>query len=525
MNAILGRRYSVLLLCLLVGCDTSQHDFAWMPDSSGFLFRKSATVTSDIIHFDLERKAMRSMVVGDATFTCLPGISPDGKQFALSKVNRSPKGSTVQISVYDIGGELRSTSEEFPAGAGSEWDTGIQSSSVHWSVDGLHLVVVSEETIIGVFNLDTKTFRRSPRLMTLFGNQIVVTPDGKGYIARHLPTKKDAELFEGLVFIDWEGWEHAFRLDPTPLELRLGKDEKSKDEKRLSWSRDATKLLLEVGEIRITIDVPARSVSYSEIPGSNPGRGADEMEFRVHFSSAKAGVAVRQPVKQADGSKRDVLSVHLADQGKSREILTDIKPEWFRVSPNDQMVAVAYVKDVTGGTERRIVVVRDNGEVIADILREHIPTPIGKTQQSSSAVTPADTPTISHWKSVRRLMDKYLPIVESPDRIKAREALSSLSQELATIPTKDVDPLLVKLTVDGASLFRDRLAADSYLTSPAFLVSGMIQGAAGDPLGAHREGKALLAKIQQRMTDYTRQVQETVAALSKKHGVDFLKIK
>ena len=72
-----------------------------------------------IVRYDVRQRCLRVIANLPSQNTVTPGLSPDSKQIALVRIERTKSRQTAQVLVLNQGGEVIHESEVFPFGDGN----------------------------------------------------------------------------------------------------------------------------------------------------------------------------------------------------------------------------------------------------------------------------------------------------------------------------------------------------------------------------------------------------------------------
>jgi hypothetical protein len=362
MKAIQGRRIvwlglPVAALSLLgAGCIPG---VAWLPDSSGFVY-SGGDKFQQIVRYDLDRKQTQVLVADTGASTLWPAVRPDGKQFAVARLERQPADETGKLEVifYGLDGKNQRQSQRFdwPRGhvePGNAFDRDaepLKATQLYWAPQGGKLLVLGDNTT-GIYDLKTDEMKVLPgRVLSVFGNT-PITPDGKAFVVTRLRAT-EKETIEGLDLVDWDGKE-------TPLPLPKEVLEVADHQILLRWpflaaSRwDGPVAVVHLVPVEIRVDTARRRVA---IERSGPEPKAEEPRTINTFTFPE-GAQVR--ITQSNRSKAHRLEVR--KPGAQEPSLVRDADWWLlNPAPNGKLVTA---RDVKGS----ILVIDHKGELVAEI--------------------------------------------------------------------------------------------------------------------------------------------------------------
>lgn len=178
----------VLGTICLAGCLPDR--LIWLPDSSGFIVTAGKD-RNKIVRYDARQRALRVIADRPSQKTVTPGLSPDGKQIALARIERTKRRQTVQVVLLSQGGEVIHQSEVFPFGDGNEdvKDMELRQAAVEWSPRGEHLLIVDPDGLLGAYHIGNKTLKvfagvqgGNPLFSYMFDR--FIAGDGSGFLAQ-----------------------------------------------------------------------------------------------------------------------------------------------------------------------------------------------------------------------------------------------------------------------------------------------------------------------------------------------------
>jgi hypothetical protein len=178
----------VLGTICLAGCLPDR--LIWLPDSSGFIVTAGKD-RSKVVRYDVRQRALRVIADRPSQKTVTPGLSPDGKQIALARIERTKIRQTVQVVLLSQRGEVIHESEVFPFGDGNKdvKDTELRQAAVEWSPRDERLLIVDPDGLIGAYHIGNKTLNvfsgvqgGNPLFAYVFDR--FIAGDGSGFLAQ-----------------------------------------------------------------------------------------------------------------------------------------------------------------------------------------------------------------------------------------------------------------------------------------------------------------------------------------------------
>lgn len=341
MFKLLSLRGAALLLLLLsatttVGCDPRKN-VVWLPDSSGFIYFKE----EQIFHLDLAAKKNHVVVKDTGIQTIWPAISPDGKQFAVTR--HDAKESAVEIIIYDLAGKVNQRTklehlrEEAPSG-------------LFWSPGGKHIVVASDRDTI-LYDVKERTVVRWERSLPLPIGGTPFRPDGNGLLIIKGLKWIDLDRLDGddtrIVFVDLMGKEREVMLPKEKI-----RDKELKAEMCLlaalidsTWKGDVATGLgfsIDTATLKCSLDEKAVKDIDKDLPlGFLMPESKLRLTGRFFISSFSF-----------DAELTDSKS------NKATSVFSDCKHFMFTPSPDRKHLAVRH------GDDDRIAVINAKGEII-----------------------------------------------------------------------------------------------------------------------------------------------------------------
>jgi hypothetical protein len=359
-----------LLLLPLTGCE--EEEIAWLPDSSGLVFRD---VDQGFSRYDIATKMTTQLIKPAEDGSKQPlglAISPKGDEFALAKVTRGPESRTLDLAIYDIAGKetFRAKPLKIHAAIG---EANVNDAGLEWTVSG-QLVVYQDQDLLGFYDLKTKAFRGMlgyQRYMERWTGRCAC-PDGSGVLAKKPSTEE--ELFPTAAwFIDWEGNAKHIEIPapPAPVTSELGKENHCLAYYG-SWSEGT--LRHQVQDYRLDIDTRAGTAKWfslplqmtAKIPARNPKFGYIAQPFGAGFY-AYVGM----------DEKRSVLGVVNPQTKVSKVLFQDIELNGSLRSPDGKRIAFNITEKIKGQEKAKVslVIIDETGSIAAKIDRGEFELP------------------------------------------------------------------------------------------------------------------------------------------------------
>lgn len=160
----------------------------WLPDSSGFIYTVGTDRTK-IVCYEVGQRASRVIANSPSQRTITPGLSPDGKQIALVRIERSKDRQTSQVLLMSQSGETVHESKVFQFGDGGKELKAmeLQTAAVEWSPQGDHLLIIDPDGRLGAYDLRNKALRVFSDVqgaaLPFFLFDRLLAGDGSGFLA------------------------------------------------------------------------------------------------------------------------------------------------------------------------------------------------------------------------------------------------------------------------------------------------------------------------------------------------------
>jgi hypothetical protein len=194
---MLRRIVPIAVLTFASGCEWGTPGVTWRADSSGFLYVDNKGTR--VVAFDLKTKTSRPVVTDAEVKTSLPGLSPDGKQVAVARLEYPWKGKPrLQVRIYSSEGKQEKRSVWFDRNDAPDKLDKVGPVSLAWPSRDRVVLLAAERWCI----YDVRQDRLIDVENTLpgFPGTSVLRPDGKGCLACRV-SGEDLEL----LFLDWAG--------------------------------------------------------------------------------------------------------------------------------------------------------------------------------------------------------------------------------------------------------------------------------------------------------------------------------
>jgi dipeptidyl aminopeptidase/acylaminoacyl peptidase len=359
----------------------------WLPDSSGYVYTAGEN-GEQLLLYDVEKRESRVLVKDTKAPTHVPAVSPDGKRVAVARISKSEDDFWVQVIVYDLAGKEQHRSAEHAwkprKGHDDKWE---YRTELYWARQGDRLLVhakgIDDIDHPVIYDLTTKTMTDLPAGSPVVVGNALARPDGAGFLFLTLRSKGD------LIYTDWTGKQTPIKLKQFKLDQEDGELYHSLFYPHLHtdsrWDGDVA--VVRSAKRQMRIDTRKLVATLEE---GKEERTEDKKPIRTAFPFGKDGPAVRVvELKASDvGFKADrpeedidVLRVELRKPGDAKpKVLVDWVYGWVQLvpSPDKKWLAVESY-DMVGHNEkpmpveigaigtRRIILVNERGEVVADI--------------------------------------------------------------------------------------------------------------------------------------------------------------
>lgn len=339
----------------------------WLPDSSGFVYSAGPNCQR-LMLYDLAKSTQKTVLADTKAGTVMPGVSPDGKQFAVARlVHEKKQRYTLQVTILGLDGKAVQRSSVFTISEAKKANKQgeVAPTELFWAKN--NKIVISAWTESGAVAIyDVKT----DRIVTVQGAYAAAfggtpfRPDGKGLLVA-----KENENEVQMSFVDWEGHEH-------PFTLRLPINE-SKDMQELlvrpSWfssSWQGNKAIVSTSQIRYELDSEKLTGNFQLIAPGEPN-SENLLRQRYAFPNGSYDVRVTQWTKKREDKGEEKLSrLELFDlrQKKGRTIRENRGLPILFPSPDGKHVAVRWLIDNKDGKDsiEFIWVIDQTGKVVAD---------------------------------------------------------------------------------------------------------------------------------------------------------------
>jgi hypothetical protein len=380
--------YAMLVIAFL--CCLSCGGLVWLPDSSGFVFIRKG---GRLIHYDLRKRAQRVIVqhewltADDHGLLRLPAMHPDGTQVALVRAWKSAS-PTVQILIYALDGTLVHDSKELRFGAAKAADqesnaTPTEVPVLSWfTPDGNRVVFAphGEGEGVGSYQPNGAAVKMHPvygvpALLSAFCGLSPCTPDGKGFLAIRKKSDDFDEELANLIFVDWEGWEYALKINPTAQQiLAESKDSKAGSDffPLAAWKGNVGEVQLPTGRLRIDLDereigceADAQAKELWEHALAT-GVGIFPLSEEVLLQKRSEQVEKPAPDPSQGTITETKVRIELAvpAEGKVRPLLMNLQDSdlFFYPSPNRRYVVIRYQH--SGSDESELTLFDVRGETL-----------------------------------------------------------------------------------------------------------------------------------------------------------------
>ena len=338
-----------------VGCLPYQ-GVKWLPDSSGFVF--TSTDCRQLIHYDLGKRQRRVVVQDDEVQTAWPGLSPDGKQIALARVDSRSKPHKVELLVYDLQGKELHRSPVF-AWKEAEYEDEY-TRALYWSPHTHKLIVhcygkrgKTSRGVTGIYDLNTKNLIFLDGLPLVFGDT-PVRPDGKGFLF----LKLNGEI----ALVDWEGKEQKIGQVPE------GSDPFARGMFQFPYigvSRwEGNTAVTTFSNKRVRIDTEKQRISIEELNKADvtvQGRS-----ILQQYAFPDGGAVIRMLRLKDDEIKNGTWRIEIIKPGEKRpHVLADIG-NFCALFPSPDRKFVA-IRGVNMAEFEPIRVIDSRGDLVAEV--------------------------------------------------------------------------------------------------------------------------------------------------------------
>jgi hypothetical protein len=397
----------------------------WLPDSSGFIYT-AGTDRTKIVRYDVAQRASRVIANWPSQRTITPGLSPDGKQIALVRIERSKDRQTAQAFLMNQSGETIHESKVFQFGDSRKElkATELQTAAVEWSPQGDHLLIVDSDGRLGAYNTRNHTLRvlsgvRGANLQ-LFCFDRLVAGDGSGFLAARgtpgpvefkgsgsvqatvnpvHPAERGAlhdskeeihkarepatqpenaqgnpeQPFEDVVFVDWEGRVHNLEMQADTLAAlkRVFQEENLAKEKlqffpKASWEGPVVVLPWVRGVIRI--DCARRTINFernASITAEFERIKREDVVMATQLTKGELVVQVRSMGAKAQSGNLMRIEVWIPKEAKRQTLVENVARFAFfpSIFASPDGRLAAIRYGLKDETTDRILVVDDKGTV------------------------------------------------------------------------------------------------------------------------------------------------------------------
>jgi hypothetical protein len=360
-----------LVLLGISGCGPEM-ELAWLPDSSGFVYTRCQDGSDGgynrIVHCDLVKEEIRTIVADTGTQTIRPAVSPDGKHIAVAGLVATPGGpDMMQIVIYDLEGKewQRSKPCAWSRTPGDDAERIVKPTALYWSPRGDRLLVhdYDGEPKTGVYDMRTGRLNLLPHALPGAYGGSPFRPDGKGFLLNR--PREDGKLT--VCYRDWSGKESVIAMKPDTMDSgeKVGMLTRP-GEFSSSWrGREA---VVTYGEARIRIDTAKRTGILETVPSDEAEIDGKVIRQRYVFRATDVSVRIleHEDEKNATYLRLEVSrpKAKAADTVVQRASRCVLYP-----SPNGKLVAVGCRElDLWGRDQNVIFVIDQEGSVTARIV-------------------------------------------------------------------------------------------------------------------------------------------------------------
>jgi dipeptidyl aminopeptidase/acylaminoacyl peptidase len=391
----LGLLILTVLPCFL-GCE--DEEVAWLPDSSGVIFRDESKGWS---LYDLKNKAAEQILKPTAAAVQGIAISPKGDQFALGTVTGNKGALQLQITIYSKSGDVVQRSGTYPIG---KYDAEPVPDGVwlEWSANGR---IAAFPDIASIALYDPKTSKMvllkgytSYLEARYLGSNLI--PDGSGLLAMKEenfavagPENKQTSL-PNVEVVDWQGRVRTIRLPATPpvLQAELNNpDRKTATADYAAWNNQT--LRLQMGDFRLDLDTRTSTARWSNSPLKLNSQIPD-LDPKVNYALLPVGDGGVYVFNKSDPGNES-LEVLNTKTKAIRVLAKKIRPEGALRSPDGAKIALTYLEPIPdkGMSKRVMLIVDQTGETIATIERGEVNEVVGAGPPPAVDAPDAPAPT------------------------------------------------------------------------------------------------------------------------------------
>lgn len=380
----LGYRLGLVVLALFpcfLGCE--DEEVAWLPDSSGLIFRNEAKGWT---RYDLKKQAGEQILQPTEPAQQGLAISPKGDQFALGSVTGKDGQARLQITIYSRTGEVVHKSSNYVVGK-YDMEPAPDGVWLEWSSSG-RIAAFTDVGGIGLYDPRTSQMRVLKDYTSYLEGRYLgsnLVPDGSGLLAMKVdenqatfgPENKPAAL-PNVEFVDWEGRVRTIRLPATPAGLQKvlwEPQKKTVSADYATWSNQT--LRLQMGEFRLDIDPRATSARWYSNP-VNLAAQIPDRDPQQAYELLPVGTAGVYALKKSDQTIEQ-LAILDTKAKQVREIASKIQVEGALRSPDGSKIALTYLTPIEGQpkSKRTMIVVDQTGATIATVERGEVNQVVG----------------------------------------------------------------------------------------------------------------------------------------------------
>jgi dipeptidyl aminopeptidase/acylaminoacyl peptidase len=369
-------RIALVLLTLVpcfLGCE--DEEIAWLPDSSGLIFRNEAKGWT---LYDLKKQAGEQVLKPTEPAAQGIAISPKGDQFALGTVTGKNGEARLQITIYSLAGEVVHQSSQYIIGKYEE-DAVPDGVWLEWSTSG-RIAAFTDLAAIGLYHPESAQLRILKGYTgyleaRYLGSNLI--PDGSGLLAVKIdenepafsPENKPAAL-PNVEVVDWQGRVRSIRLPNTPAALQKeiwDADKRTITADYATWSNQT--LRLQMGDFRLDIDPrESKAVWYSnplKLEAAIPNRDPQQSYLLVPIGTTGVYALSRSD------QMTEQLGILDTKTKKVRDIASKVQSEGALRSPDGNKIAITYLAPIAGmeKSKRITLIVDHTGQTIAQIER------------------------------------------------------------------------------------------------------------------------------------------------------------
>jgi hypothetical protein len=363
-------RFVILVIAalpLLAGCE--EEEIAWLPDSSGIVYRDSDKGFS---RYDLATKKTTQLLKDVSQEPHGLAISPQGDQFALARVSREEESRSLELVIYGMDGKEVQRSKPIKLAKGMSENESTD-SGLEWTING-QLVVYRDQELLGFYDLKAQSFQAISgynRYAERWTGRCAA-PDGTGVLVTKPATEE--ELFPKVAyFLDWQGKARQINIPTPPAAVT---EELAKENHCLAYyvSWDKQTLRHQVQDFRLDIDTRAGTARWyslplqvaAKLPGRDPKFGYIAQPFGNGFY-AYVGM----------DEKRSLVGIFHPQTRANKILFKNMEIDGALRSPDGKRLALNITERIKDQDKGRVklLIVDEKGEIAATIERGEVELP------------------------------------------------------------------------------------------------------------------------------------------------------